>query len=92
MTYKIIGQTNPWIANIDILFNGKTCVTIESNLTLKQAQKMLLQMLCTDYDTYFPNWGVAVNTQRVEAYPTRKDGTRAYEYDSRKYSIEEDND
>lgn len=88
MTYKIIGRTNPWIAQRDIRFNGCTCIAIEGGLTLKEAQAKLLAMLCKDYDTYFPHWGVAVNTKGIEAYPTRKDGTRAYEYDSRRYYIE----
>lgn len=40
--YKIVGRTNGWIASRDIHFNGKTEITIESNLTLREAQKKLL--------------------------------------------------
>lgn len=86
-TYKIIGKTNGYIAQRDIDFRGKTVITIESNLTLKEAQKKLLDFFNMDYETNFSNWGLA----RIN-YPcyttTFKDGTRSYEYDSRYYSIE----
>ena len=42
MAYKIIGRTNPYIAQRDIHFNGKVCIIIASGLTLKEAQQKLL--------------------------------------------------
>lgn len=89
MTYKIIGRTNPYIAQRDIHFNGKTTITIESGLTLKQAQQKLLQFFNEDYETYFSNWGL-VRCNHPFVTSSYKDGTRAYEYDSRYYSIEKE--
>lgn len=93
MTYKIIGKTNPWIAQRSALFNGKTEITLESGLTLKEARKTLLRFFCKDYDTYFPNWGVAMNSRIGRDYAShRSDGTYSYEWDSRRFSIEEEED
>ena len=89
MTYKIIGRTNPYIAQRDIHFNGKTTITIESGLTLKQAQQKLLQFFNEDYETYFSNWGL-VRCNHPFVTSSYKDGTRSYEYDSRYYSIEKE--
>ena len=88
MTYKIIGQTNPYIAQRDIHFNGKTTITLATRLTLKEAQQKLLQFFNEDYGTYFSNWGLVRCNHPFES-STHKDGTRSYEYDSRYYSIEE---
>jgi len=88
--YKIVGRTNGWIANRDIHFNGKTEITIESNLTLREAQKKLLKLFNKDYDTNYQNWGL-VRCKYDDETTSRPDGTRSYEYDSRYYSIEEDN-
>ena len=90
-TYKIIGETNQWIANRDPIFKGKTNITIDNGLSLKVARKMLLAMFNMDYDTWYPNWGVAVNATKNNvdgAVKTYNDGTRSYTYDSRRYSIE----
>lgn len=88
-TYSIIGRTNGYIASRDANFNGKTEVVIEEGLSLKEAQRILLDMFNTDYDTYCANWGIA----RIK-YPSYtssyKDGTRSYEYDSRYYYIAEE--
>lgn len=89
MTYKIIVRKNPYIAQRDIHFNGKTTITIESGLTLKEAQQKLLLYFNDDYGTYFSNWGLVRCHHPFEA-STHKDGTRSYEYDSRKYSIEKE--
>ena len=89
--YKIVGKTNGWIASRDINFNGKTEITIESNLTLREAQKKLLDFFNEDYDTYYQNWGL-VRCNHYDESSSRPDGTRSYEYDSRYYSIEEDNE
>ena len=92
-TYKIIGKTNPWIAQRDINFSGKTEIVIKSDLTLSQARKALLDFFCQDYDAYFPNWGVAMNS-KIGRYNAShyQDGTYSYEYDSRYYSIEVEED
>lgn len=88
MVYKIIGRTNPYIAQRDIHFNGKVCIIIATGLTLKEAQQKLLQYFNEDYDTYFSNWGLVRCNHPYEA-TTHEDGTRSYEYDSRYYAIEE---
>lgn len=88
-TYSIVARTNGYIASRDIHFNGKTTVTIAAGLTLKEAQRRLLEMFNDDYNKNYSNWGLArIN----EPYNTtsHKDGTRSYEYDSRYYSIEID--
>lgn len=90
-TYKIIGKTNPWIAQRDFNFNGKTEITLESGLTLSEARKVLLDYFCKDHDCYFPNWGVAMNSKLGRDYASHySDGTYSYEWDSRYYSIEEE--
>lgn len=87
-TYKITGHTNSWIAQRDSLFKGKEYITIEKGLTLKEAQKKLLDFFNQDYDTYYSNWGlVRMNDNRSWS---SSDGTRGYEYDSRYFEIEEE--
>ena len=86
-TYRIIGRTNGWIAQRDIKFKGKTYIVIEKGLTLKEAQKMILDFFNEDYETYYKNWGL-VRCNSDLAY-SHSDGTRGYEYDSRYYEIEE---
>ncbi len=87
-TYKISGETNGYIAQRDIHFNGKTYIVIERNLTLKEAQEKLLQLFNKDYGTYYRNWGL-VRCNHSDVSSSYKDGTRSYEYDSRYYRIEE---
>lgn len=88
-TYRIIGQTNGYIAQRDILFKGKTRIVIEDGLTLRGAQKELLNMFNEDYETNFSNWGLV----RMN-YPFNSssfgNGLRSYDYDSRGYGIEEE--
>lgn len=87
--YKIVGRTNGYLASRDIEFNGKTEIIIERNLTLKEAQRKLLEFFNGDYETNFSNWGLArCNHPFVTC--SHSDGTRRYEYDSRYYSIEKD--
>lgn len=88
-TYKIVARTNSYIAQRDINFKGKTEVTIESGLTLKEAHTKLLDMFNEDYETYFKNWGLARINKPYET-ATYKDGTRSYSYDSRTYDIEDE--
>lgn len=90
--YQITGTTNGWIAQRDLKFNGKTKIIIEKDLTLKEAYKKLLDMFNSDYEDegiYAKNWGIAVRISKYRASRTYSDGTRRYEYDSRYYSIEE---
>ena len=90
--YQITGTTNGWIANHDPRFNGKTCITICQDLTLEGAYKKLLDFFNEDYSKELLNadsWDEAVNISNGMAQPTFSDGTRMYEYDSRYYRIEE---
>ena len=92
-TFKIIGRTNGWIAARDSQFKGKTEIVIADNLTLKEAQRKLLSMFNDCYELNCSNWGMAVISRRYRAegaFKTRKDGTRCFEYDSRTFSIEEE--
>ena len=91
--YRIIGETNGWIAARDSQFKGKAEIVIADNLTLKEAQKRLLSMFNECYELGCSNWGMAViaRKKRAEgAYPTHEDGTRSFDYDSRTFSIEEE--
>lgn len=87
-TYKITGKTNGWIAQRDSLFKGKEYITIERGLTLKEAQKKILDFFNEDYETCYKNWGL-VRCNSDMAF-THNDGTRGYEYDSRYFEIEEE--
>ena len=91
--FKIVGRTNGWIAKRDTQFNGKTQIIVAGNLTLKEAQRKLLSMFNDCYELNCSNWGMAVIARRyraVGAFKTRGDGTRCFEYDSRYFSIEEE--
>ena len=92
-TFKIVGRTNGWIAARDSQFNGKTEIVVAKNLTLKEAQRKLLSMFNECYELGCSNWGMAViaSKERAEgAYKTHDDGTRCFDYDSRTFSIEEE--
>lgn len=91
--FCIVAKTNPWIAQRSGLFKGRTTVVLEHDLTLKQAQKWLLEYWCEKSQCYAPNWGVAVRMkqgvpQDIIANPTHEDGTRSFEDDSKNFSIE----
>ena len=91
--FKIVGRTNGWIAARDSQFKGKTEIDVEKNLTLKEAQRRLLSMFNECYELGCSNWGMAViaSKERAEgAYKTHDDGTRCFDYDSRTFSIEEE--
>lgn len=93
-TFKIIAQTNGYIANRDITFNGNTEVIIESGLSLKEAQSKLLDLYNEKYENERPfasNWGLAVIQSKPfadGAVSTFQDGTRSFDWDSRNYSIQ----
>lgn len=91
--FKIVGRINSWIAERDTQFNGKTEIIVAGNLTLKEAQRRLLSMFNECYELGCSNWGMAViaRKKRAEgAHPTHEDGTRCFDYDSRTFSIEEE--
>lgn len=93
--YNIVAETNPYLANRLAEFNGKCRVVKEENLTLKEAQEELLRMYNKTFEDERPyayNWGLAViqSQRQVDgAFRTCSDGTRTFEYDSRRYRIEE---
>lgn len=90
-SYKIVARTTGWIASRDVHFNGKNEVVVCERLTLKDARDKLLKLFCDDYEVYFPNWGVAMNSKLGRDYANRRsDDTYSYECDSRYYSIEEE--
>lgn len=94
MTYKIIATTNPYIEQRDAMFKGKTEVIIEQGMTLKEAYKELLDLFNRKHDLYAPNWGIAVRLTKDlcdGARPTFQDGTRCFSWDSRTFSIEQEN-
>ena len=90
-TYKIIGKTNGWIAQRDFTcFKGEVEVTLADGLNLKKAQGLLLDYFNMDYDTCYHNWGL-VRCNHPYNSSSCSDGTRSYDYDSRYYSIVEEN-
>lgn len=94
-TYSIMAHTESYLANRDSMFNGKCYVTLESGLTLKEAHASLLNLFNRLYcDEYFAaNWGMAVILTKKRAFsasPTFRDGTRSFEYDGRRFYIEEE--
>ena len=92
-TYKITAKTNGYIAQRDAMFKGRTEVTLESGLELKEAYKELLDLFNRKNDLNAPNWGIAVRLTRNQcdgARPTFQDGTRCFSYDSRTFWIEEE--
>jgi len=84
--FKIIGKTNGWIASRDVHFNGKTEITIESNLTKEEANDKILKFFNKDYETYFSNWGLVRMNYPIHSF-TSSDRLRWYEYDSRYYEV-----
>lgn len=90
-TYRIIRRTNPYLAQR--CHGGKTYEVLHEGLTLKEAYKILLDMYNEYADHYMPNWGMAVSHDingSAEAHKTHRDGTRSFDWDSRIYSIEEE--
>lgn len=96
-TYKITGSTNGYIASRDIEFNGKTKITIATNLTLEQAREKLDDFFYSDYDYSHDQFETSYNEETGEStygidshWHEHPDGTASYEYDSRYYGIEEE--
>lgn len=69
---------------------------LSQGLTLKEAYKELLDLYNEKYSgerSFVPNWGLAVCQSKKHVFgalPTYKDGTRAFDWDSRAYVIEEE--
>lgn len=90
-TYKLVGKTNPWIAQRDSLFLGKTEIIIKKGLTLKEARATLLKWFNNDYGLSCKNMGSAMNCTEGRCHLSRyNDGTYSYDWDSRTYAIEEE--
>ena len=87
-TYRIVGKTNGWIASRDFAFNGKTERIFDTGLSLAEAKSKLLCWLNSDYETNFPNWGVAMNSKVGRCYAWHCGNEYGYEWDSRQYYIE----
>jgi hypothetical protein len=91
-TYKItLTFSNPYIGS---RYGGNR--VLETGLTLNQAYNSLLDLYNQhngDDRGYAETWEEAVEkSQRIadSAYPTREDGTRKFEWDSRIFQIEEE--
>lgn len=93
LTYRIYGRTNGWIAARSCEFAGSSYIVIEKGLTLKDAQRRLTSLfnekfgLCPSID----NWGL-IRSHYPHCTYSGTDGTRSFEYDSRFYGIELDDD
>lgn len=90
--YKIIIRTDLYNAKRNVGFNPNTGIKIlEENLTLKEAQKSLLNHFNEANDTNYNNWGLVVaNTKKkFDCAISFSDGTRCFEYDIFKYIIVE---
>lgn len=89
--YFIEGETNPYIAQRDMNFNGKTRIIIESGLTLKEAQEKLLEMYNDDYDYEQPYRSSWREARRWDKNHTCNygGGLFGYEFDSRYYRLKE---
>lgn len=98
-SYAIVGYTDPYHGSRAFgytRFNSSNYAKVlRRGLSLREAQSVLLGMFSEDAGRYVANWGAATRLQSVpglEAYPTHKDGTRAYTEDVFTYRIEEEND
>lgn len=85
-TYRIEATTNSFIAKGDPIFNGRTMIVLKNRLTLKEAQRSLLELYNEKKETSYSNWGLAVIHSHLAAC-THSDGTRQFEDDSRFYKI-----
>lgn len=88
--YQIIGKTDGWTAQRDIHFNGKEVVVFHDNLSLNDAQAIILAWFNEQFCTAYSSWNLIKGNKRYSQYAwARKDGTRGYDYDGRYYSIVE---
>lgn len=95
---KIIGKTNGFIAARDIMFNGKTEITIASGLSLAEARQKLLDMFNELYEEedgyeYAETWEEAnEHDPKLAVSLSPNDGKVSFEYDSRHYEIVEEDE
>lgn len=86
--YAIVMSTEPFFAHKMSEFDGKCEKIVNEGLTLKESQKKMLDYFNWCFDTDLQNWGVAVRktSGKIEqAYPTKKDGTRRFDWDHKSY-------
>ena len=76
-TYRIEATTNSFIAKGDPIFNGRTMFVLKNRLTLKEAQRSLLELYNEKKETSHSHLAAC----------THSDGTRQFEDDSRFYKI-----
>lgn len=98
-TYKIICKTNEYQASRDVRFKKhSTSAVLKSGLSLFEAQRELLRLYNEQYGCERPfacNWGLAVIQSSYHfggAHPTSPDGTRTFDDDGYRFSIEEEDD
>lgn len=91
MKYSIIKRTNGHIASRSAIFKGRTELVLYSNLTLREAQKTLVELYNKEYDTCHTTWGT-IRRSNPFLTATFTDGTRSYEYDSKFTHIVPDNE
>lgn len=96
-TYKIIGETNGYIASRNIEFNGKTRIEIETGLSIEDAIEQLDVLFKERYDYSHDECIELYNEDTDEItyctdnrWTDYQDGTASFEYDSRYYRIEEE--
>lgn len=88
--FQIIGKTDGWTAQRDSHFKGKEVVVFHDNLSLKEAQDIMLDWFNEEYYTCYTNWNLIMGNKYYRNFAwARKDGTRGYDYDGRYYSIVE---
>ena len=88
--YKIVIRTNGYQASRNGRYRWQydekrnAEATIQENLTLKEAQKLLVEFWNEDFEnhrgSYLPNWGL-IRANYPNETSTHKDGTRSYDYD-----------
>lgn len=84
--FAIIGKTNPYIAQRDIHFDGKSKKVFLTFDTLEEANQELLNWCKEDNQLYGSwNWGLLVSHGYGSSF---QDGTKCYSYDSRVYFTE----
>ena len=97
-TYRIIGSTNGYIASRNIEFNGKTEIEIETGLSIEDAKSKLDDIFRIRYGYSHDECVESYNDETEEftycidnRWNDFSDGTASFEYDSRYYIIEEEN-
>lgn len=94
-TYRVVCKTDLYHANCYSAFNKHTGIKVcETGLTLKEAQKKLLEILNIKLEDkgfcIVKRWGKSPD-EEIDLF-SYSDGTRAFSYDVFSYSIEEETD